>query len=116
MPCSSAGPAGHRCHRPVLRVPAVGLARGPRSHPIAPVSAGLRLAMLSYGFVEVTGKPVDIADITTFTVGVGTILLITGLAISAVILLRQFGTLNPRAALRAARQVLPGAPSDARAT
>ena len=89
---------------------------GGRIIPIAPVSAGLRLAMLSYGFVEVTGEPVDIADITTFTVGVGTVLLVTGLAISAAILLRQFGTLNPRAALRAARQVLPGAPSDARAT
>lgn len=76
---------------------------GGRIIPIAPVSAGLRLAMLSYGFVEVTGHAVDFAAITTFTVGVGAILLITGLLISLVILVREFGTLDPRAAVRHAR-------------
>ena len=44
---------------------------GGRILPLAPASAGLRLAMLSYGFVEVTGRPVDIAAITAFTFGVG---------------------------------------------
>jgi hypothetical protein len=76
---------------------------GGRIIPVAPVSAGLRLAMLSYGFVEVTGKAVDFAAITTFTVGVGAILLVTGLLISFVILVREFGTLDPRAAVRHAR-------------
>lgn len=76
---------------------------GGRIIPLAPVSAGLRLAMLSYGFVEVTGHGVDFAAITTFTVGVGAILLVTGLLISIAILLREFGTLDPRAAIRRAR-------------
>ena len=46
---------------------------GGRILPLAPASAGLRLAMLSYGFVEVTGQPVDIAAITAFTFGVGAV-------------------------------------------
>jgi len=79
---------------------------GGRIVPIAPVSAGLRLAMLSYGFVEVTGQAVDIAAITTFTVGVGAVLLVTGLAISAGIRLREYGTLDPRAAVARARQAM----------
>jgi hypothetical protein len=76
---------------------------GGRIIPLAPISAGLRLAMLSYGFVEVTGHAVDFAQITTFTVGVGAVLLVTGLLISIAILLREFGTLDPRAAIRRAR-------------
>jgi hypothetical protein len=79
---------------------------GGRIIPIAPVSAGLRLAMLSYGFVEVTGRPVDIAEITAFTVGVGAVLLVVGLLISLVILLREFGTLDPRRAVARARSAL----------
>ena len=51
---------------------------GGRILPLAPASAGLRLAMLSYGFVEVTGRPVDIAAITAFTFGVGAVLLVAG--------------------------------------
>ncbi len=86
---------------------------GGRIIPLAPVSAGLRLAMLSYGFVEVTGQRVDFAAITTFTVGVGTVLLVTGLLISFAILLREFGTLDPRAALRRARALAGGAPTRA---
>lgn len=76
---------------------------GGRIIPLAPASAGLRLAMLSYGFVEVTGRTVDIAAITAFTFGVGALLLVSGLLIAAAILLREFGTLSPRAALDAAR-------------
>jgi hypothetical protein len=79
---------------------------GGRIIPIAPVSAGLRLTMLSYGFVEVTGKTVDIASITAFTVGVSVVLLIVGLSIAMVILFKLLGTLNPRHAVRAARQAL----------
>jgi Lysylphosphatidylglycerol synthase TM region len=82
---------------------------GGRILPFAPVSAGLRLAMLSYGFVEVTGKSVDIAAITAFTFGVGAVLSISGLLVAAVILAREFGTLSPRTAMAAARQRV-GAP------
>jgi hypothetical protein len=77
---------------------------GGRILPIAPVSAGLRLAMLSYGFVEVTGKPVDIAAITTFTFGVSAVLCITGLLLAIVILAVEFGTLSPRNILATARR------------
>jgi Lysylphosphatidylglycerol synthase TM region len=69
---------------------------GSRIMPIAPASAGLRIAMLTYGFVEVTGEAVDIASITAFTFGVGATLLATGLALSIAILGRELGTASPR--------------------
>lgn len=64
--------------------------------PIAPASAGLRIAMLGYGFVEVTGQVVDIAAITAFSFGVGAALFITGILISIAILARELGTVSPR--------------------
>ena len=76
---------------------------GGRILPLAPASAGLRLAMLSYGFVEVTGRPVDIAAITAFTFGVGAVMAVSGLAVATVILAQEFGTLSPRRAIAAAR-------------
>lgn len=79
---------------------------GGRILPLGPASAGLRLAMLSYGFVEVTGRPVDIAAITAFTFGVGAVLALSGLVVSTVILAQEFGTLSPRRALAAARRSL----------
>jgi hypothetical protein len=82
---------------------------GGRIIPLAPASAGLRLAMLSYGFVEVTGKTVDIASITAFTVGVSAVVGVVGLVVSGAILLREFGTLHPRRAVAAARQRVPSA-------
>ena len=82
---------------------------GGRIIPLAPASAGLRLAMLSYGFVEVTHQAVDIAAITTFTFGVGAVLSVSGLLVAGVILAREFGTLSPRTAMAAARQRV-GAP------
>ena len=82
---------------------------GGRIIPLAPASAGLRLVMLSYGFVETTGHAVSIAQITAFTFGVGAVLMVSGLAIATVILWRELGTLNPRKALRAARAVVPDA-------
>ena len=85
---------------------------GGRILPLAPVSAGLRLAMLSYGFVEVTGQPVDIAAITAFTFGVGAILAMTGLVVAVGILAHKCGTLSPRRALSTARAWAP-APSKA---
>jgi hypothetical protein len=76
---------------------------GGRILPLAPASAGLRLAMLSYGFVEVTGHPVDIAAITAFGFGVGAAMSVSGLIVATVILAQEFGTLSPRRALAAAQ-------------
>ena len=76
---------------------------GGRIIPLAPASAGLRMAMLSYGFVEVTGRSVDIAAITTFTVGVGLLLMVAGLLTGLVALSAELETLSPRVAVRTAR-------------
>jgi hypothetical protein len=82
---------------------------GGRILPLAPASAGLRLAMLSYGFVEVTGHPVDIAAITAFTFGVGAVLALTGLLVALGIFAYEFGTVSPRRVLVAARAWAPAA-------
>jgi len=79
---------------------------GGRIIPLAPASAGLRLAMLSYGFVEVTGEAVDIAAITAFTFGVGAVLLVAGLLLSAAIFAHELETLSPRAGLAKLREAL----------
>jgi hypothetical protein len=76
---------------------------GGRIIPIAPVSSGLRLAMLSYGLPEVTHQPVDIANITAFTFVVSSVLLAISLVVSLIIIFRVLGTLNPRHAVRKAR-------------
>jgi hypothetical protein len=76
---------------------------GGRIIPLAPASAGLRLAMLSYGFVEVTGHAVDIAEITTFTFGVGALLMVAGVIVGLVALGAELETWSPRAAMAAAR-------------
>jgi hypothetical protein len=82
---------------------------GGRILPLAPASAGLRLAMLSYGFVEVTGHPVDIAAITAFTFGVGAILALAGLVVALGIIGHECGTFSPRRALSTARAWVPAA-------
>jgi hypothetical protein len=79
---------------------------GGRIIPLAPASAGLRLAMLSYGFVETTGHAVDIAAITTFTFGVGALLMLAGLIVGIVALGAELGTWSPRVAIRAAREAV----------
>jgi hypothetical protein len=76
---------------------------GGRIIPLGPASAGLRMAMLSYGFVEVTGHEVDIASITAFTVGVGAVLAVASVGLAIVLLAREFDTLSPREAARRAR-------------
>lgn len=88
---------------------------GGRIIPLAPASAGLRLVMLSYGFVETTGHAVDIAQITAFTFGVGTVLMVSGLVLAMAILWRELGTLNPRKAIRAARHAIGSSDCDAAA-
>jgi hypothetical protein len=77
---------------------------GGRIIPLAPASAGLRLVMLSYGFVETTGHAVSIAQITAFTFGVGAVLMASGLVLAMGILWNELGTLNPRKAFRVARE------------
>jgi uncharacterized membrane protein YbhN (UPF0104 family) len=79
---------------------------GGRIIPLAPASAGLRLAMLSYGFVETTGHAVDIAAITTFTFGVGALLMLAGLIVGMISLGAELGTYSPRTALQAARDAV----------
>jgi uncharacterized membrane protein YbhN (UPF0104 family) len=79
---------------------------GGRIIPLAPASAGLRLAMLSYGFVEVTGHAVDIAAITTFTFGVGALLMLAGLIVGVVALGAELETWSPRHAMRTAREAV----------
>ncbi|QEC48202.1 hypothetical protein FSW04_11925 [Baekduia soli] len=78
---------------------------GGRIVPIAPVSTGLRIVLLAYGLVEVTGRPVDPGAITVFTVGVSATLFVVMLAISVTIVARELGAHTPRGALRAARAV-----------
>ena len=86
---------------------------GGRIIPLAPASMGLRMAMLSYGFVEVTGQSVDIAQITTFTFGVSAVTLVFSLAIAGGILAKTFGTVSPRRAVDAAKRALGQRPAPA---
>jgi uncharacterized membrane protein YbhN (UPF0104 family) len=79
---------------------------GGRIIPLAPASAGLRLAMLSYGFVETTGEAVDIAAITTFTFGVGALLMLAGLVVGLGALGAELETWSPRRALATARDAV----------
>jgi hypothetical protein len=79
---------------------------GGRIIPLAPASAGLRLAMLSYGFVETTGHAVDIAEITTFTFGVGALTMLAGLAAGLIALGAELETWSPRGAIRAAKDAV----------
>ena len=79
---------------------------GGRIIPLAPASAGLRLAMLSYGFVETTGHAVDIAAITTFTFGVGALTMLAGLIVGFVALGAELETWSPLGAIRAAKDAV----------
>jgi hypothetical protein len=76
---------------------------GGRIIPVAPVSAGLRIAMLSYGLVELTGEAIDPARVTAFTFGVSAILFVVMLAISLTLVGRELQTRSPHVALRRAR-------------
>jgi hypothetical protein len=70
---------------------------------VEPVSAGLRVAMLSYGFVAITGHSVDIAAITAFTFGAAAVQGTAGLATALTILAVECETWSPRRALAMAR-------------
>jgi hypothetical protein len=79
---------------------------GGRIIPFGPASAGLRLAMLTYGFAEVTDTTVDVAAITTFTFGVGLVLFVIMLGLSIAMIGLEFGTLSPRRAFAVAKAKL----------
>lgn len=70
--------------------------------PIAPASAGIRVAMLSYGFAEITDKPVDVASVTGFWLALGAAHLVVSVVVSLAIIGIAFGTFSPRRALRLA--------------
>ncbi|MGZ6623919.1 MAG: lysylphosphatidylglycerol synthase transmembrane domain-containing protein [Solirubrobacteraceae bacterium] len=72
--------------------------------PIAPASAGIRVALLSYGFVEITHSPVDIASITGFWLILGATQLIANVTIGVAAIYLTFGTTSPKRALAIARQ------------
>ena len=74
-----------------------------RSIPIAPVSAGLRIAMLTYGFVEVTNTAVDVASITSFWFVVGAAHLIASIMIAIIVIAVTFRTVSLRHALVSVR-------------
>jgi Lysylphosphatidylglycerol synthase TM region len=84
---------------------------GARIIPVAPVSTGLRVAMLGYGLSALTGQAVNPAVITVFTLGTSTVLLVVMLAIATVAIARELGTRSPRLALERARGRLR-APAD----
>lgn len=76
---------------------------GGRIVPLAPVAAGLRIALLSYGLVEVSGRAVDPGAVMAFTFGVSAVQFLLTLAISLALVGSEFGTRSPRAAMRSAR-------------
>jgi hypothetical protein len=82
--------------------------------PVAPASAGLRVALLSYGLVAATGHAVDVASITAFTFGVGALLTMAALAVAVAILALECGTWSPRRAVAMARTWGPGSANAAR--
>jgi uncharacterized membrane protein YbhN (UPF0104 family) len=67
--------------------------------PFAPVSAGLRVVMLSYGFSALTHTPVDVASITSLWFTAGAVHIVGGLLISVAVLGATFGTVSPRKAI-----------------
>ncbi len=84
---------------------------GGRIVPLAPVAAGIRIAMLSYGLVEITGRAIDPGAVTAFTVGVSAVQFLITLSISLALVGPELGTRSPRVALRRAKRRLAPAPS-----
>ena len=90
---------------------------GGRIIPLAPASASLRIAMLTYGFVAVSGQGVDVAQVTAFSFGVGATLTAAGLAVTIAILGRELGTGSPRTMIaRLPERLGPSVPIASRAS
>jgi hypothetical protein len=74
-----------------------------RALPIAPLSAGLRIAALTPGLAAVSGRPTDAAAVAAFTLGTGATLLVAMLGIATLLIVRELGTCSPRCAVHRAR-------------
>jgi Lysylphosphatidylglycerol synthase TM region len=83
---------------------------GGRIVPIGALSAGLRIAALSYGLASISGRPADPAAVTAFTVGTSAALLVATLTIATVLIVRELGTRSPWGAVRRARVRLAAVP------
>jgi hypothetical protein len=83
---------------------------GGRAIPIAPISAGLRIAALSYGLAAISGRPAAPADVMAFTLGTSATLLAAMLTIATVLIVRELGTRSPWGAVRRARVRLRAVP------
>jgi hypothetical protein len=82
---------------------------GARVVPFAPVSAGMRIALLNCGIAGIAGHPVALTAIAAFMVGMSATTFSFMLAISAVLVGRELGTRSPRLALQRARVRLQSA-------
>jgi hypothetical protein len=76
---------------------------GARVVPFAPVSAGMRIALLNCGIAGIAGHPVALSAIAAFMVGMSAATFSVMLPISAVLVGRELGTRSPRLALQRAR-------------
>jgi hypothetical protein len=82
---------------------------GARVVPFAPVSAGMRIALLNAGIAGMAGHPVALTAIAAFMVGTSATIFSVMLPISAVLAVRELGTRSPRLAVQRARLRLQSA-------
>jgi hypothetical protein len=83
---------------------------GGRIIPVGALSAGLRIAALSYGLASISGRPADPAAVTAFTLGTSATLLVATLTIATALIVRELGTRSPLGAVRRARVRLHAVP------
>ena len=74
--------------------------------PLGPANVGLRMAMLSYGLVEISGRAVNSDAVTAFSLGQSATILTVSFLIAAVVIAREFGTCAPWRGIRRARACL----------
>jgi hypothetical protein len=72
--------------------------------PIAPIGTGLRVMVLSCGFVAVSGQHPTPAALTAFTLATSALLLAVMLTIASVLIVHELGTRSPWRAVRHARE------------
>ena len=74
--------------------------------PLGPANVGLRMAMLSYGLVEISGRAVNSDAVIAFSLGQSAAILTVSFLIAAVVIAREFGTCAPWRGTRRARACL----------
>lgn len=79
---------------------------GGRIVPVPMANAGLRLAVLSFGFAQLTGQAVDVAGLAAFMLGMGAVLCLVGLGVAAACVAAELGTVSPRRSLAFARAAI----------